>query len=83
MITKYFAVRDQAAMAFLPPIPSQTKETAIRMFAQACRDQSHDFSKNAVDYSLWYIGEFDDNAGVFIPLPQPEKVLLAVEVTPA
>ena len=39
---------------------------AIRSFSDAVQDQDSAFNKHPEDYSLWEIGEFDDQTGEII-----------------
>jgi len=59
-----YAVHDIKAEAYLQPFFAQTNGLAIRMFQQAANDQDHQFWKYAEDYTLFYIGIWDDSAGV-------------------
>ena len=36
---------------------------ALRVFSDCINDQGHQFGKNPADYTLFHIGEFDDNKG--------------------
>lgn len=56
-----FSVHDQKAEAFLTPFFTTTVALAIRMFASAASDQSHDFNKFAGDFTLFEIGDFDQD----------------------
>lgn len=67
MIMKIFAVRDAKVEAFLQPFFSPTMGAAIRSLSEAVNDPKHEFAKHANDYSLWYLGNFDDSNGVIEP----------------
>ena len=58
-----FAIFDSKAHAYLPPFIMHQKEMAIRVFADCINDLGHQFGKNPGDYTLFHIGEFDDNKG--------------------
>ena len=62
---KVFTVYDSKAEVFLPPFYQQTTGLAVRAFSSACNDSGHDFNKYAEDFTLFEIGEFDQEDGVF------------------
>lgn len=66
-----YSVKDKAANAYLQPYFTQTEATAIRALRAAVRDPKHDFVVNAKDFSLYYVGMFDDFTGVFVPVVEP------------
>lgn len=78
-----FSVRDSKAAAFLPPFFAPTVGVATRMFASAARDASHDFHRYAEDYTLFQVGEFDEQTGKVSGLPSPEPVVLAANLLSA
>ncbi|AXH74941.1 MAG: nonstructural protein [Microviridae sp.] len=73
------AVHDKAVGAFLAPYFCRSKGEAIRAFTEACHDQGKPFGKNASDYTLYELGEYDDVGGVF-QSHDPQRVLSALEV---
>ncbi|AXL14738.1 nonstructural protein [Microviridae sp.] len=63
MKTKIFSVYDSKAQLYHQPIFARTTAVAIRMFATAANDETHEFHRHAGDYFLFEIGEWDeDNA---------------------
>lgn len=66
---KIFTVYDVKAEAYLQPFFTPTSGTAIRSFAEAANSTDHDFNKYAEDYTLFEIGEWDENAGTIMMLP--------------
>lgn len=72
MIHQVFTIYDSKASAYLPPFIMHKNEMALRLFTDCCNDKEHQFGKNAQDYTLFNIGEFDDNRGdVTKGLPNP------------
>lgn len=63
-----FSVFDGAANLFLEPFWAPTMEVAIRGFREACQRQDHQFNKFPEDYTLFHVGEFDQERGEFTPL---------------
>lgn len=64
---KLFAIYDSKAETFNAPWHSATIATALRAFTQAAMDEGHEFHKHGGDYSLFCIGEFDDETGLLTP----------------
>lgn len=78
MKLQIFSVYDRAVGAFMNPFYARSKGEALRSFSEAVNDEKHNFHRNAADYSLLYLGEFDDNAGVF-DCDDPTRVISAME----
>lgn len=78
MIYQVFSVRDNAVMAYLPPFFSRSKGEAVRSFAEACNNREHQFFRHAHDYSLFWMGEFDDANGALLG-GNPTRILGAHE----
>lgn len=64
MRLKVFSVFDSKAEAYLQPFFSTTVGMAMRSFGDAVKDEGHQFHKHAADYTLFQIGEFDDEKGL-------------------
>lgn len=73
MIHKIYTVYDLKAEAYLQPFFSPTNLSAIRSIADLLHDPKHMFTKHIEDYSLYCIGEFDDNTSHIQP---PKEALL-------
>lgn len=63
---KVFAVHDSKAEAFLRPFTTLTRGQAIRGFSDAVNDKGHEFNKHPDDYTLFQIGEFDEQSGILV-----------------
>jgi len=61
---KIYTVHDSKAEAYLQPFFARSNGEAIRSFTQAINTPDHQFAKYSADYTLFEIGEFDDNTGV-------------------
>lgn len=79
MVVKVFSVYDSKAEAFLRPMFLQSKGLALRSFIEAIHDKGHDFSKYAGDFTLFEIGEFDDNKGEIVCYSVKVKLGCAIE----
>lgn len=69
-----YTVKDKKADAYLQPFTTQTKGLAIRMIQGTLEQQDNNLSKYPEDFSLWKIGEFDENSGIIQGLQEPELV---------
>lgn len=78
MRTNVYSVFDRAAAAYLHPYNQVNHASAIRSFGQACRSDAHQFAQYPEDYTLFYIGEFDEQTGKLHPIT-PEKIISALE----
>lgn len=63
MIHKIFAVLDTKLNTYAQPFFMPTVPSALRAFAGACNDPSTMLSKHPTDFSLFLLGEFDDETG--------------------
>ncbi len=79
MILRVYSVRDVVAEAYLPPFCMQTNGQALRTFSDLTGDPEHQFGKHAGDYTLFELGEFDDNTGFFKMLDNPHCLGLGTE----
>ncbi len=62
-----FAIHDSKAEAFLRPFFDMTKGSAVRSFADTVNEDGHPMNKHAEDYTLFHVGEFDQDMGKFVP----------------
>lgn len=70
-MTKMYTVHDSKAGAYLQPFYARQNGEAIRSFAEACNQKDHNFYKFASDFTLFEIGEFDEQTGVITPMLVP------------
>lgn len=80
---KLYSVYDKKAAAFSNLHPFSSDGLAVRDFTDAVREKDTALSKHPEDYSLWYIGEFDQVKGEFLnnKLHLVEAAVLAVDST--
>lgn len=76
-----FSVQDAAADAFIRPFCFPAVGLAHRSFADEVNRNSADNSmyQHPDDYSLWRIGEFDEDSGIITPC-QPERIAAGSQV---
>lgn len=79
MLHRVFTIYDAAANAYLQPFFSPTKATAIRSVTELVLDDKHQFGKYPNDYTLFYLGDFEDTKAVFTLLPSPASLGVLVE----
>lgn len=78
-----FSVFDCKAQAFLTPIFCPTRGVAVRMFQAAVVDEGHDFHRFAEDYTLFELGDFDEQSAKFDLYSTPESVVIAAALLAA
>jgi hypothetical protein len=61
MIKKMYSIYDVKAEAFFPPFYTETEGLALRMIMETLSDPNSNLSKYPADFTLFYLGEFDDN----------------------
>lgn len=66
MKQQMFCIRDTKADAYLPPFFLPRKEMAMRVFDQCVNSKDHQFGKWPQDYTLFQIGQFDDETGTCV-----------------
>jgi len=78
MKLKIFSVWDSVAKVHQNPFCLHNKHEAIRGFADAVNDESTMLAKHPEDYTLFLVGEWEDDTGTITP-QTPEKVITARE----
>lgn len=68
---KYFTVHDAKADGYLPPFMQPNEAMAIRMFNTMVNDPSHQFGQHPQDYTLFYLGTWEDENAKLSPAPAP------------
>lgn len=79
MKLEIFSVFDKAVQAYVQPFYARSKGEALRMFTEAVNDEKNNLHKHAGDYSLYYLGQWDDGGAGFAPV-DPVRILTALEV---
>jgi len=75
MIHALIAIKDAKVGAFSKPVAVPTAAAGVRAFADAVNDPSTEYAKHPEDYSVWHIGDFNDNTGQFISVKHSELAL--------
>ena len=63
MIYSVFSIYDSKAEAYLPPFILPKQAQAKRAFADCVNSDSHQFGQNPADYTLFELGNFNDEDG--------------------
>lgn len=89
MIINIYAIYDSKVRAFLQPWYSPNHASACRNLELACRDPKSSFVQFPVDYTLFCIGNYDDQTGQLTPhelhqnLGNMQQFLPAASETPS
>ncbi len=76
---RVFSVYDSKVECYMNPFFMKTKGEAIRAFTEAVNDSSTHVSKHPGDYTLFDLGEFDDETATFTLSSTPISLGVAVE----
>ena len=77
MKLQLYSVRDTVAELFHAPRHMHNHAVAVRNFTEWL-DQDDGGHVHLEDYNLYYVGEFDDETGIFTALDEPELVMLGI-----
>lgn len=83
MIYQAFSIFDSAALIYSPPFFQATKGLALRMFSDTAKDTSTNIGRHPTDFTLFHVGEFDDQSGAYIALATPDPLIKASETLPS
>jgi len=64
---KMYSIHDSKAMFYDRPFFARTDGEAIRMFSDAINDPKTPISAHYADFTLFCVGEFDEQTGVVSP----------------
>lgn len=80
MILRAYSIRDQKSEIFNSPFFKNTHGEAERDFRTLVNDDKSTVNKFPEDFDLYYVGDYDNNTGVFAPQSTPQIVIKAVQV---
>jgi len=63
---KMYSVYDSKAQVWMRPLFMRADGEAIRAFRASVADPQHQFGMNPADYTMFAIGEFDDDKGIAV-----------------
>lgn len=67
-MAKIFSIFDSKVNAYAIPFSAPNASAAIRMVAAATMDSESDLFKFGADFTLFEIGEFNEETGFIVPL---------------
>lgn len=79
MVLKIYTVYDSKTQAYLPPMFMRSKGEAVRSFEAAANDPQSTLCKYPADFTLFEIGEFDDQTGTLSMYEAKISLGVAVE----
>lgn len=79
MILKMFSVYDSKVGAYLSPVFARSTGEMLRSFEAAVNDSGHQFCKHAEDFTLFEIGDWDDQKCMFVLKETPVSLGVAIE----
>ena len=65
MKLKIFSIYDSKAEMYHQPFYMQTQSMAVRQFLDMANDSETMIGKHPEDYTLFYVGEYDDHTASF------------------
>ena len=78
MIHTMIAVKDAKVGSYARPVPVVNAATGVRAFPDAVNDPSTEYHKHPEDYTIWELGSFDDQTGLFTNLDTPIQLANAI-----
>lgn len=79
MIHSIFTVYDTKAQAYLPPFILPRAEMAKRIFSDCINSDDHQFGKHPEDYTLFHLGNWDDDTAEYHLKNAPTSLGVGVE----
>lgn len=76
-----YTVYDSKSESYSPPFLARTHGEAIRSFEQAARTEKHQFNEHAEDFTLFHLGNWNDNSALYemnlnpVPLARAHEAL--------
>lgn len=74
------SIYDTKAACFNTPFFTRNEAMAVRSFEAEVRREGSDFNRFPGDFSLFTLGEYDDENGSFIPSRAPVSVVSALAI---
>lgn len=78
MILKIYSLFDEKAKMYSQPFYMAHDGLALRAFGDLVEDKKTTVSRYPVDFTMWKLGEFDDNTGIF-DCKKPEYLAKAID----
>ena len=79
MIYQAFSIFDCKGVMYSPPFFQITKGLAIRRFSETATDLTTSIGLHPTDFTLFYLGDYNDQNGQMMPIATPEALIKASE----
>lgn len=74
-----YSIYDNKVASYHPPFFQATDGAAVRMFHDLVNDQATNVARHPADFSLWYVGVFDDSSAKIYG-EEPRRVIDALSL---
>jgi hypothetical protein len=81
MLKKMYSVFDKKAQIYGTPFVTANENLALRSFSRVANDPTHDICLFPDDFTLVYLGEFDEDTGQITPVPHGQTIATASQFT--
>lgn len=78
-----YSVYDRKTAAYHMPFYAPTDAAAARTLSDAVADPGSMLGRHPNDYVLYYVGDFDDQAGSYEPFAPPRHIVDVIALVPA
>lgn len=68
MILRAYSIYDCKALQYHSPWFAVSDGSAVRSFSDMANDPQTTIGRHPRDYTLWLVGTYDDNNGLFTPI---------------
>lgn len=68
MKLRAYTIYDNKALIYHPPFYSSTDAQGMRHLSDLANDQQTSIGRHPADYSLYFVGEWDDQSAAFTPI---------------
>ena len=75
-----YAIYDSGVSTWLKPVYAKNNGEILRSFTEICNDSQSQFFKHPSDYTLFELGTFDDDSGVFTLHKVPNRLVMAQDL---
>jgi hypothetical protein len=82
MKIKIYSVYDAVAKVWNQPFYQMNDQVAQRTIANCVNTQGHNYNMNPEDFSLYFIGEFNDQDGIITPVKEKKIDLKTLQRSP-
>lgn len=79
MVYSIFTIYDEKSESYSPPFFMATKGLAIRAFTETANGGETSIAKHPEDFTLYDLGDWDDQNGLFHQPDNPKPIIKAIE----